>query len=73
MIYITNDVFGGATFSVSNFPNPDDFQVSVTLPDGFSIEGIGGVPEPSTWAMLLIGFAAIGIAGYRKSRRENFT
>jgi hypothetical protein len=23
------------------------------------------VPEPSTWAMLLIGFAAIGFAGYR--------
>jgi hypothetical protein len=23
-------------------------------------------PEPSTWAMLLIGFAAIGFAGYRK-------
>jgi hypothetical protein len=27
------------------------------------------VPEPSTWAMLLIGFAAIGFARYR---RENF-
>lgn len=27
VIYITNDVFGGATFSVSNFPNHDDFQV----------------------------------------------
>jgi PEP-CTERM motif len=34
---------------------------------------IHAVPEPSTWAMLLIGFAAIGFAGYRKSRRENFT
>ena len=31
------------------------------------------VPEPSTWAMLLIGFAAIGFTGYRKSRQENFT
>jgi PEP-CTERM motif len=30
------------------------------------------VPEPSTWAMLLIGFAAIGFAGYRRSRRANF-
>jgi hypothetical protein len=30
------------------------------------------VPEPSTWAMLLIGFAGIGFASYRKSRRENF-
>jgi hypothetical protein len=29
----------------------------------------GGVPEPSTWAMLLIGFAGLGFAGYRMSRR----
>jgi uncharacterized membrane protein len=27
------------------------------------------VPEPSTWAMLLIGFAAIGFAGYRNQVR----
>jgi hypothetical protein len=32
----------------------------------FQIEA--SVPEPSTWAMLLIGFAGIGFAGYRKSR-----
>jgi hypothetical protein len=30
----------------------------------FSVEG--SVPEPSTWAMLLIGFVAIGFAGYRR-------
>lgn len=28
------------------------------------------VPEPSTWAMLLIGFAGIGFAGYRKRLRS---
>jgi hypothetical protein len=27
------------------------------------------VPEPSTWAMLLIGFAGIGLATYRRSKR----
>jgi hypothetical protein len=30
------------------------------------------VPEPSTWAMLLIGFAGIGFAGYRKRRQYTF-
>jgi PEP-CTERM motif len=30
---------------------------------------IGGVPEPSTWAMLLLGFAGLGFAGYRSTRR----
>jgi hypothetical protein len=27
------------------------------------------VPEPSTWAMLLLGFAGLGLAGYRQTRK----
>jgi PEP-CTERM motif len=27
------------------------------------------VPEPSTWAMLLLGFAGLGFIGYRRTRR----
>ena len=27
------------------------------------------VPEPSTWAMMLVGFAAMGFAGYRARKR----
>jgi hypothetical protein len=27
------------------------------------------VPESSTWAMMLVGFAGLGFAGYRRSRR----
>ncbi len=27
------------------------------------------VPEPSTWAMLLLGFVGLGYAGYRKTKR----
>jgi hypothetical protein len=27
------------------------------------------VPEPSTWAMMLLGFAGLGYAGYRSSRK----
>jgi PEP-CTERM motif len=27
----------------------------------------GGVPEPSTWAMMLVGFVGIGFLGYRKT------
>jgi hypothetical protein len=26
------------------------------------------VPEPSTWAMLMLGFAGLGFAGYRKAK-----
>jgi hypothetical protein len=32
--------------------------------------GAGAVPEPSTWALMLAGFAGLGFAGYRASRRN---
>ena len=31
------------------------------------------VPEPSTWAMMVVGFAGLGFAGYRASRRTAVT
>jgi hypothetical protein len=37
---------------------------------------ISPIPEPSTWAMLLLGFAGIGFLGYwrkQNARRDNFT
>jgi hypothetical protein len=36
---------------------------------GFDFAIGGAVPEPSTWAMMLVGFAGIGFAGYRSTRR----
>jgi len=32
---------------------------------GFTV-GVAAVPEPSTWAMLLIGFASVGFMAYRR-------
>ena len=46
-----------------------------SVPAGYSLEfspGVGNlastVPEPPTWAMMLLGFAGLGFAGYRASR-----
>ena len=60
-------------FEVAPFPNgwfatgdhgPGDQGEMFT----FTLVG-GAVPEPSTWAMMLLGFAGLGYAGYRKARR----
>ena len=40
-----------------------------TFNAAFSLSGTV-VPEPSTWAMMLIGFAGLGFAGYRHLRRD---
>ena len=37
--------------------------------DNFTYNGtLGSIPEPSTYAMLLLGFVGLGFAGYRKAR-----
>jgi hypothetical protein len=32
--------------------------------------GVGGVPEPSTWAMMILGFAGIGYMAYRRKNKS---
>jgi hypothetical protein len=37
---------------------------------GLTYEGVaGGVPEPSTWAMMILGFAGIGFMAYRRESK----
>lgn len=43
--------------------------------DGVSYQILGdytvsGVPEPSTWAMMFLGFAGVGFMAYRRSRKD---
>lgn len=49
---------------------------SCTAGTGFVGTGVGvgaPVPEPSTWAMMLIGFLGLGYAGYRRAIRSHAT
>jgi hypothetical protein len=33
---------------------------------------VGAVPEPSTWAMMLLGFAGVGFMAYRRKSKPSF-
>jgi hypothetical protein len=44
----------------------DDPNFVITFAEPLS--PIASVPEPRTWAMMLIGFAGLGYAGYRRAR-----
>ncbi len=70
----SNGVFPGSTVA--------DYGLTFATPildvDPYSISAdqyiAGGItvmtaPEPSTWAMMMLGFAGLGFAGYRKSRK----
>ena len=37
----------------------------ITVPVALTV----GAPEPSTWTMMALGFAGLGFAGYRASRK----
>jgi PEP-CTERM motif len=32
--------------------------------------GVAAIPEPGTWAMMMLGFAALGLAGFRAARKS---
>lgn len=50
-----------------------DFNIEVDVSPGFAISEVGmasAVPEPSTWAMMLIGFAGLGFAARHRCRNH---
>ena len=49
------------SFTLSSYGTPNALKVSAS-------EAVAGVPEPATWAMMLLGFGALGVA-LRRSRR----
>ena len=59
--------FPGGTQTGASYSGTGDDDRSYLGPNfQFSVSA---VPEPSTWAMLLLGFAGIGVIGYRRKSR----
>jgi hypothetical protein len=75
---ISFETAAGQSFNIFSFdgqmtPPTGNAYGEFASPSGFA--GVGtftltAVPESSTWAMMVIGFAGLGIAGYRASQRR---
>jgi PEP-CTERM motif len=55
-------------FVISGFDFNKAVFSSTTNSFEFDNVAVGGVPEPSTWVMLTLGFAGLGYAGYRRAK-----
>ena len=56
----------GTWFAGSTVSQPGD--AILQGPAGSQSFAAAAVPEPSTWAMMLLSFAGLGYAGYRRAR-----
>jgi hypothetical protein len=69
-------LFAGLTTAIDSTSGFDGFGYFPGDHDGSPFSGtlaIAAVPETSTWAMLLIGFAGMGIAAYRRKSKPVLT
>jgi hypothetical protein len=46
--------------------------VLLELVEGSQLVSVRGVPEPATWAMMILGFAGIGLMAYRRKATVSF-
>ena len=72
---VTHPFVIGSPRGAGNFPDvPVPFVANLSVapntalcPEDTACTGLVGAPEPSTWAMMLLGFAGLGFLGYRKA------
>jgi hypothetical protein len=58
----------------SNVSKDGYLQVQITRTVKFltiRTSAVSDVPEPSTWAMMILSFAGIGFMAYRRSRKSS--
>ena len=59
---VSNTIIFDLAPGTTTSPITDEFSVSATV-----------IPEPSTWAMMLLGFAGLAFSGYRRARAGHAT
>jgi hypothetical protein len=68
-VFLTLVPDGESSFSIGAQINGVLDQGSASLAAGEALYLVAA-PEASTWAMLLLGFGGLGVAGYRRSRKS---
>ena len=64
-IYLTNSQYVFSVDQPSSLFNPGD----LILSGGVATPGVvAAVPEPATWAMMILGFFGLGFMGYRRKQ-----
>jgi len=58
------------SYTISLDFHPDGIPAADFVVDNVSLTA--AVPEPATWAMMVLGFAGIGLLGYRRSQKAQF-
>ena len=61
--------FGETTSNINDPTQAVIFRNGVYLTHG-AVNVAPSVPEPSTWAMMILGFAGVGFMAYRRSRKS---
>jgi hypothetical protein len=67
-VFSTIDPFGSTAVTANGINGLGHIVGFYTNADGNTVGFETSVPEPSTWAMMLLGFAGLGFLGYRKVR-----
>jgi PEP-CTERM motif len=58
---------GGSVIDLGGLPGDIESGANA-INDAGEVVGYSAFPEPSTWAMMLLGFSGLGFAGYRRVR-----
>ncbi len=61
----------GPLLASLDLSSPPSASLLITTSTG-TLTPVEAVPEAPVWAMMILGFAGLGLAGYRKARRARF-
>ncbi len=60
--------YGAVSFDTQNYPG-DTLSVYTVALSNLNTLTVTTVPEPSTWAMTLLGFAGLGLAAHSRTKK----